>query len=200
MKNNSPRRARGRPLGKNSTRQKVLEAARARFANDGFTATTIRLVAADAGVDVSQVMQFFGSKDLLFAAIMAIPQAALDRVSTVFDGPDESLGERVVRAFLESWEQVPEESAPLMAMLRGALVNNDARMQLRDFIQSRLVFRLDEVHDAEAVLRAGLASSMLVGLITSRRIIGVPLLLEAEIEKLITMIAPAIQAILVPPR
>ena len=34
-------------------------AARARFASDGFAATTIRRVAADAGVDPSQVMQFF---------------------------------------------------------------------------------------------------------------------------------------------
>ncbi len=197
VKNSSPQRARGRPLGNISTRQKVLEAARARFACDGFTATTIRLVAADAGVDVAQVMQFFGSKEKLFAAVLAIPQAALDRINTVFEGPDEHLGERVVRAFLMSWEQIPEESEPLMAMLRGAIVNEHARVQLRDFIQSRLVSGLGKEREAEAVLRAGLASSMLVGLVTGRQIIGVPLLVATELDKLIAMIAPAIQAILV---
>ena len=191
-------KARGRPSGKNSTRQKVLGAARARFASDGFAGTTIRSVAAKAGVDVSQVMQFFGSKNLLFAAVMAIPQAALDRIDTVFEGPDEHLGERVVRAFLVSWEQIPEESESLMAMLRGAIVNDHARVQLRDFIQSRLISGLGEKHDPEVALRAGLASSMLVGLVTSRRIIGVPLLLAAESEAIIAIIAPAIQAILVP--
>ena len=200
-KANPPRKARrGRPLGTNSSRQTVLDAARARFASDGFAATTIRLVAADADVDVSQVMQFFGSKDLLFAAVMAIPQSATDRINTVFDGPDEHLGERVVRAFLASWEAIPEESEPLMAMLRGAIVNDHARDQLRAFIQSRLISGRGEAYDPDAALRAGLASSMLVGLVTSRRIIGVPLLVSAELNKLVAIIAPAIQGILVPHR
>ena len=197
-KKGSSKRARGRPSGNSSTRQKVLEAARARFASKGFAATTIRLIAADAGVDVAQVMQFFGSKDGLFAAVMAIPQAALDRINTVFEGPDERLGERVVRAFLTSWEQIPEESEPLMAMLRGAIVNDRARVQLRDFIQSRLVSGLGKEREAEVALRAGLASSMLVGLVTGRQIIGVPLLVGTEPEKLVSIIAPAIQAILTP--
>ena len=68
---------------------------------DGFAATTIRVVAADAGVDASQVMQFFRSKDELFAAVMAVPPSALERFDTAFEGPDEHLGERVVRAYLE---------------------------------------------------------------------------------------------------
>ena len=48
----------------------VLEAARARFAKDGFAATTIRAIAADAKVDVSQVMQFFRSKNELFVELL----------------------------------------------------------------------------------------------------------------------------------
>lgn len=197
MKDNLCEPRRGRPPGANSSRQAVLEAARARFASDGFAATTMRLVAADAGVDVSQVMQFFGSKDLLFAAVMAIPQSALDRISTVFQGPDALLGERVVRAFLEAWEGIPAESGPLMAMLRGAIVNDQAREQLRDFIQLRLMFGRGEPADPNAALRAGLASSMLVGLVTGRQIIGVPLLAEANIDQLVDIAGPAIQKILV---
>jgi AcrR family transcriptional regulator len=111
----APSVRRGRRPGSNSTRQDVLDAARTRFANDGFAATTIRLIAGDAGVDVSQVMQFFGSKDELFAAVIAIPASALERFDTVFETPDEKLGERVVLAFLQAWEGVAEESGPLMA-------------------------------------------------------------------------------------
>jgi len=51
--------------------------------------------------------------------------------------------------------------------------------------------------DADAALRAGLASSMLVGIVTSRRIIGVPVLVDADTEKLVATVAPAIQQILV---
>jgi AcrR family transcriptional regulator len=196
----TPKPPRGRRPGPNSTRQAVLDAARARFASDGFAATTIRLIAADAEVDVSQVMQFFRSKDELFAAVMAVPSSALDRFNTVFEGPDEGLGERVVRAYLKAWEQIPEESEPLMAMLRGAIVNEQARDQLRDFIQSRLMAGTGEARSSDAALRAGLASSMLVGLVTSRRIIGVPLLVAAELEELVAIIAPAIQQTLAPHR
>ena len=197
-KKSTPRVSRGRRPGPNSTRQAVLEAARARFARDGFAATTIRLVAADAEVDVSQVMQFFRSKDELFAAVMAVPASALKRFSTLYEGPDEHLGERVVRAFLMAWEGIPGESEPLMATLRGAVVNDQARDQLRDFIQSRLVAGTRERLGSDAALRAGLAASMLVGMVVGRRIIGVPILVAAEPDELVAVVAPAIQQILVP--
>lgn len=192
-----PKTRRGRRPGPGNTRQIVLEAARRRFASDGFTATTIRRVAADADVDASQVMQFFRSKDELFAAVMAIPSSALDRFSTVFEGPDEGLGERVVRAYLRAWEGAPEESEPLMAMLRGAIVNEHANEQLRGFIQSRLSERTSHAGD-DAVLRAGVASAMLVGIVTGRQIIGVPILAAANTDNLVAILAPAIQQILVP--
>ncbi|MCF8588640.1 TetR/AcrR family transcriptional regulator [Gordonia liuliyuniae] len=192
------RRRTGRRPGATSTRQTVLDAARNRFASDGFDQTTIRRVAADAGVDAAQVMQFFHSKDELFAAVMTVPRSALDRFDTVFEGPDEGLGERVVRAYLHAWEGNDTESAPLMAMLRGAIVNDQARTQLRDFIQSRLIHGTSAHCDDDAVLRAGLASSMLVGIVTSRRIIGVPVLAAADAEELVATVAPAIQHLLVP--
>jgi AcrR family transcriptional regulator len=194
MKSEPPARV-GRRPGTASTRQAVLQAARARFAADGFAATTIRRIAAEAGVDPSQVMQFFGSKDELFATVMAIPPSALQRFATAFEGPDEHLGERVVRAYLEAWEGAPEESEPLMAMLRGAIVNNHANTQLRDFIQSRLVHGMSGRGD-DAMLRAGLAAAMLVGIITSRRIIGVPAVVAADTETLVRTVGPAIQQLL----
>nr|WP_197739614.1 TetR family transcriptional regulator [Mycolicibacterium sp. P1-18] len=69
-----------------------------------FAATTIRHVAADAGVDASLVMQFFGSKNELFGAVLSIAPETLARLSRAFEGPEEHLGERVVRAFLAVWE------------------------------------------------------------------------------------------------
>jgi AcrR family transcriptional regulator len=203
----APTVRRGRRPGNGSTRQAVLDAARARFASDGFAATTIRRVAADAGVDASQVMQFFRSKGELFAAVMAVPPSALERFDTAFEGPDEHLGERVVRAYLSAWEGTAAESEPLMAMLRGAISHEHAAAQLRDFIQSRLLHGTGtqdgregdgegEGEGSEAMLRAGLASAMLVGIVTSRRIIGVPALLAADTEQLVATVAPAIQQIL----
>lgn len=186
----------GRRPGSSSTRATVLAAASARFASDGYAATTIRRIATDAGVDPSQVMQFFGSKDGLFAAVMSVPASALERFDTAFDGPDAHLGARVVRAFLEAWEGLAAESEPLMAMLRGAVTNDEASAQLRDFIEARLVRNRSDVDGGERALRAGLAAAMLVGIITSRQVIGVPTVLAADHETIIATVGPAIQTLL----
>ena len=190
---------RGRRPGANTTRKDILDAARTRFASDGFAATTIRRIASDAGVNPSLVMQFFASKEELFAAVMSISPKSLERFSTVFDGPDQHLGERVVRAHLEVWEGPPKDSQPMMAMLRGAITNEQAGAQLREFIQARLhdAMGAGRANTPDAALRAGLAASMLVGVVLGRRLLGVPILAEADTETLVAMIAPAIQSVLV---
>jgi AcrR family transcriptional regulator len=187
---------RGRRPGTSTTRDAILNAARARFASDGFAATTIRRVATDAGVDASLVMQFFGSKNELFAAVMSVSPEALSRFSAAFEGPDAHLGERVVRAFLGTWEGSAQDSESLVAMLRAGVVNEQAGAQLRDFIQARLLDGAAPRDRHDAALRAGLASSMLVGIVVGRRLVGVPVLVDADEETLIALVAPAIQSVL----
>ncbi|MET7744292.1 TetR family transcriptional regulator [Streptomyces sp. NPDC005385] len=192
---------RGRRPGTNTTRQAILAAARARFAADGFTGTTIRRVAAEAGVDASLVMQFFRSKNELFAAVMSVPADALTHFSDAFAGSDDGLGERVVRAFFEVWEGDARTSEPLMAMLRGAIVNEQANEQLREFIQERFLVAAvtsDNAGADDALLRAGIVSSMLVGLVVGRGVVGVPTLTGVEREKLIKLVGPAVQSVLAP--
>ncbi|MGH3638524.1 MAG: hypothetical protein ACRDUX_05785, partial [Mycobacterium sp.] len=85
----------------------------------------------------------------------------------------------------------------LMAMLRGAIVNDQASAQLREFIQARLLDGAGSrgVGD-DGAIRAGLASSMLVGIVVGRRIVGVPTLAHVELETLVALVAPAIQTVL----
>jgi hypothetical protein len=85
-----------------------------------------------------------------------------------------------------------------MAMLRGAIANEQAGSQLREFIQARLLEGMGtgRVDDPDAALRAGVASSMLVGLVVGRRLVAVPILAEADTETLVALVAPAIQKVL----
>lgn len=151
-------------------------------------------------------MQFFGSKQELFAAVMSVPPDVLERLDTAFRGPLQDLGQRVVCAFLDVWEGDPASAEPLMAMLRGAVVHEPAREQLREFVQDRLANGVSRrapttAHGAgdegaDAALRAGVASSMLLGLVLGRRIVEVPTLARADREALVEMVAPAIHGVL----
>src|SRR5580700_4312441 len=51
-----------------ATRQRILDAAVARFASQGFRDTTVAAVARDAGVTAPAVHAYFGSKQELFHA------------------------------------------------------------------------------------------------------------------------------------
>ena len=90
----------GRRPGPASTRAPILAAAAECFAAYGFDATSMRHVAAAAGVDPALVRRFFGSKEQLFsevAAALIVPERA---VAAVAGGAPEAAGERLVRYFL----------------------------------------------------------------------------------------------------
>lgn len=53
-----------------STQQLLLDAARRRFAGDGYAATTVRDIADEAGVNVALINRYFTSKEGLFEACL----------------------------------------------------------------------------------------------------------------------------------
>jgi AcrR family transcriptional regulator len=70
----------GRRPGPTSTRAQILATAASCFAEAGYDATSLRRVAADAGVDPALVRRFFGGKEQLFtevASALIDPERAL---------------------------------------------------------------------------------------------------------------------------
>ena len=63
----------------------------------GFAGTTIRAVAAEAGVDPALVHHYFGTKDDLFLAALEIPVDPRALVPAVFDEGVDGAGERLLR-------------------------------------------------------------------------------------------------------
>ena len=62
--------------------------------------TTIRAIAADAGIDPAMVMRYYGNKERLFAAA-----AEFDlRLPDVTAMPRAQVGIRIVGHFLNRWE------------------------------------------------------------------------------------------------
>lgn len=187
-----------RSAGPAATRAVILDAARARFATAGFAGSTIRKIAADAGVDASLVMQYFGSKDELFARVMDLGPNTMSRVASAFEGPDESLGERVTRAFLEVWDGDPQVSEPLRALLRAAIGNAQATVHLRELIQKRVIDDLSPRlrESGDMTTRIEIACSLLVGIIVGRQLVEIEALTRLDRDELVAYIAPSIQAIL----
>jgi AcrR family transcriptional regulator len=66
-----------------------LQAARVRFARDGYRSTTNRLIADDVGITTSALYHYFESKDQLYAAVYC---DAIDHVYTSFE--EAATGER----------------------------------------------------------------------------------------------------------
>jgi AcrR family transcriptional regulator len=61
----------------NQTRRLLIEAARRRFASEGYAATTVRQIAEDAGVNVALISRYFESKEGLFEACLESAVRAL---------------------------------------------------------------------------------------------------------------------------
>src|ERR1700730_5064008 len=109
------------------SRQRIIDAARDRFMRDGYDKATIRAIAADAGVDVAMVYYFFDSKEGLFtASALGGPLHPLHQLAALLDeGPEEVLG-RLVRGFLERWDEGAEFD-PLLTLWRSAAIHPQAR-------------------------------------------------------------------------
>ena len=65
----------GRRPGNQDTRSAILESARNAFAEKGFDQSSIRAIAAAAGVDAALVHHYFGTKEKLFLAVLNAPDA-----------------------------------------------------------------------------------------------------------------------------
>ena len=174
------------------TRAAILNAARERFATHGYDRTTIRGVAADADIDPSMVMRYYGNKARLFEAALAI-DLRLPDLSAV---PHEQLPRVLVRHFLDRWEGNPADDA-LLVLLRSAVTNEQAAARTHEIFASQVAPVLAAALGREmAGQRAGLVAAQLLGLGVTRYLLRLPAvtaLTRAEIEEVLT---PAIRATL----
>jgi AcrR family transcriptional regulator len=175
------------------TRRRILEAARGVFADLGYERATIRGIAAAAGVDKSSVIQYFGTKQNLFreAVHWTIPVA-----DAIGDTPEQT-AENLARGMLSAWAADPD--SPMAVLLRASMTSEDAAEILRNHITSSATPTLATAIDApDARLRAALMGAMLMGVASQRYLLGMPDLVEVDIDELVRLITPALQALIDP--
>lgn len=185
--------ARGRRPGGPDTRGTILAAARESFAHKGFAGTTIRAVAASAGVDAALVHHYFGSKDDLFIAALEIPVDPRQVVPIVFADGVEGAGERLIRVFLSVWEN-PEARLPLIALVRASLGEAGPVNLLREGVLRMIFAPLREVLDGpDAEERVQLVLSQIVGLVVARYVLAVEPLASMRPDDVVAWVAPTLQ-------
>jgi len=183
---------RGRRPGAPDTRAEILASARSLFAARGFPGTSVRAVAAGAGVDPALVHHYFGTKDDLFVAALELPVDPRVALAPVFEGGVDGAGERLLRVFLSVWD---DESArlPLLGLVRGAVDPQGARL-LRDGLFGVVLgpvgtaLGLDRPRERVAFL-----ASQMVGLVMLRYVLEVEPLASMDADLLVATYAPTLQ-------
>lgn len=185
-------------MGSDEARDAVLDAARAAFHSSGYARTTVKGVAAMAGVAPSVVAKYYDNKEAMFAAAMKLPFDPSSAVPELLAPGLDGMGERMVRATFEVFND-EESREDLMALFQAGASAGRAAQSLRDFLEDSVIDRLAVVVGIpDARLRASLISSHLIGLAVTRFIIRLEPLASAPEEDVVRIYAPLIQDLLDP--
>ncbi|KUL32044.1 TetR family transcriptional regulator [Streptomyces regalis] len=176
-----------------ATRTAILDAARERFAADGYERATIRAIAKDANIDPSMVMRYYGNKEGLFAAAVAVDLKLPDPASF----PRAEVGRALVTHFLAMWE----ENEVLTALLRVGATNQAGAERMRGIFGDQLLPLARQVcpDPEQAPARAALASSQLLGLALTRYVLRFPPAVALAREEVVAWLAPTVQRYLTAP-
>jgi len=177
----------GKPRRSDATRAAILTAARERFAADGYERATIRAIAADAGIDPTMVMRYYGNKEKLFAAAAQIDLRLPDLTGV----PRDQVGTLLARHFLERWEH----DETMAALLRAAATNEGASHRMREMFATQLVpvVAVACPDPAHAPARAALVSSQVLGAALCRYILRLEPLVTMPADDVIAWLGPTLQ-------
>jgi AcrR family transcriptional regulator len=170
------------------TRRAILAAARATFAARGYEQTTIRAVAARAGVDASMVMRYFRSKAGLFTAAVTMDLQVPDLRSV----PASRRGELLVRHFVSRWED-PVHDDELIALLRTGVTSQTVAGRLQAVLGQLITEPIAALGDERAAERGTLIAAQLLGLALCRYILRFEPLASLPADDVVAAVAPSVQ-------
>jgi AcrR family transcriptional regulator len=168
------------------TEARILESAAGIFLTAGYDRTTIRGVAAAAGVDAGLVMHYFGSKQELYRRV--IETAPVPEVS----GTPAEAAEQILAGLADRLASAPAAS---LALLRSMLTNPEAASAASAGI-GRYEAQIAQAIPAEdADLRAALISAITLGITVSRHLLESGRLASADPADVISLLRPCLLAL-----
>ena len=170
-----------------STKARILAAARKHFAAYGYERTTIRAIAGEAGIDPALVMRYFGNKEKLFAAAAEFDLRLPDLTAV----PRGTVGAVLVGHFLDRWES--DDS--LQALLRAAVSHQVAVARMRAIFATQVMPAVAPLckDRATAATRVGLIATQMLGMALCRYVLRLPPVVALDRAAVIRWLAPTIQ-------
>ena len=180
-------------MGTDDVRDAVLDAARAAFHARGYVRTSMKGVAAAAGVAPEVVNRYWNSKESLFAAAMQLPFDPASAMPQLVAPGLDGMGERLTRATLDLLADEQSRNDFIALFQAGASATKAAR-GMQDFIERSMVDRLVRTLGVpDARLRVNLIMSYLIGIGTTRYIVRIEPIASMPEDDLVKLVAPTIQ-------
>jgi AcrR family transcriptional regulator len=184
-----------RPRNAAATRAAILASARKAFARAGYDGAGVREIAAGAGVTAMLVNRYFGSKEQLFAEVVAdtMAQPVILTEATLASA---DAGKQMAEALVELTNPGATPLDGFQIMFHSASSQRAAeigREQVEAHHHKNLAATLSGDHAAE---RAALALSIVAGVQALRQTMGLSALADADPETLVKLLTPIFQRLL----
>ena len=162
---------------------RILDAAAQLFLTAGYDRTTIRAVAAAAGVDAGLVMHYFGTKQELYRRV--IDAAPVPEVT----GTPEEAAEQILAGLADRLASAPVAS---LALFRSMLTNPEAASAASAGIARYEAQIAQAIPADDADLRAAIISAMTLGIVVSRHLVKSDVLAAADPAQVIRLLRPCV--------
>jgi AcrR family transcriptional regulator len=171
------------------TEARILDTAARIFAAEGYERTTVRAVAAAAGVDAGLVMHYFGAKQELFRRV--IEAAPVPEVS-------EAPGQAAEQILAGVAERLVSEPVASLTLLRSMLTNAEAADAVGSVIARYQAQIAEAIPADDASLRAAVISAIDLGLIVFRYLMKSDELAAADPAHVISLLRPCMLSLAQP--
>lgn len=175
-----------------ASRERILASARTQFAATGYDRSTIRVIAAAAGVSPNLVTRYFGCKQQLFAAATALELG----LEAVLPGPRDTLGARIAAHVVARWEGQGGED-PLLSMVRAAACDEQVAAEMSRYFTDQAARPVLAVLDGpDAHDRVALIGATLLGMSMVRYVLRTGPIAAAQPAALATWLGGVLQTLL----
>ena len=171
-----------------ATRARLLEAARELFLAQGYSAVGLREVAAKAGVDVTLVRRYFGSKQRLFVEATDVSE----NTDEIRNAADDAVGQQMIARVLSARRDI---DAPLFALLRSSgdpSVVARLNSQLDEGLTRNLAKRITADRPR---IRADMVTALLLGIGVQRALLQKKPMASARDDDIAAVFLEAFEAI-----